>query len=95
MPDEPRRRGRPRLPPAARNDAMVMQVLNDLDESVATILRLAELGPALDEPGAIYFPHVIELLALIAREAGHVERLSSQLARWVLPGPRPVEGSHE
>jgi hypothetical protein len=56
-------------------------VINAIDESITTIQHLAELGPA------------IELLALIAQQAAHVEKLSTQLARCVLPRPRAVEGT--
>ena len=71
----------------------VHDLINAMDECIATTKHLAELGPALDEGGAIYWPHVIELLALIAQQAGHLEHLSVQLARGVLPRPRPVEGA--
>jgi hypothetical protein len=66
-------------------------LINSLDEAIATIKRLAEIGPALDDGGAIYFQNAIELLPLIAQYAGHVERLSTQLAQCVLPRPHPVE----
>jgi hypothetical protein len=66
-----------------------MDVVNDVDETVATIRRLAELGPVIDDHGDAYFANVIELLALITQQAGHLEKLSSQLAHCVL-GPRPV-----
>ena len=67
-------------------------VINAMDEAIATIQRLAELGPALDDGGAAYFSHAIELLSLIRREAGHLDALSTQLARCVLPQLHAVEG---
>jgi hypothetical protein len=38
------------------------------------------------------FPHALELLALLAREAGHLERLSHQLATRVRPCLVALEG---
>ena len=67
-------------------------VINAMDEAIATIQRLAELGPVLDEGGYTYFPNAIELLSLICREAGHLDALSTQLARCVLPQLHAVEG---
>jgi hypothetical protein len=69
---------------------MPIDLINSLDASIATILRLAELGPAIDEGGAVYFANAVELLDLIAREAGHVEKLSTQLALLVCPRPHAV-----
>jgi hypothetical protein len=66
-------------------------VINAMDEAITTIQRLAELGPALDEGGSLYFPHALELLALISQQAGHLEKLSTQLAWCVLPRPQRVE----
>lgn len=66
-------------------------LINAIDESVATIARLAELGPVIDGNPEL-FPNCIELLALITQQAAHLERLSTQLSRLVLPGPRAVEG---
>jgi hypothetical protein len=66
-------------------------LINALDEAIITIQMLAELGPAIDEGGSIYFPHCIQLLSLIAQHANHLDRLSSQLALCVLPRPRSVE----
>jgi hypothetical protein len=37
--------------------------------------------------------HCIELLSLIAREAGDFEELSAQAAECVLPGPQRLEGT--
>jgi hypothetical protein len=68
---------------------MVAEVIHAVDESIATIARLAELGPAI-EGQPEYFGNAIALLALIARESGHLEKLSSQLARAMLM-PRVVE----
>ena len=67
-------------------------VINAMDEAIATIQRLAEVGPALDDGSAAYFSNVIELLSLIRREAGHLDALSTQLARCVLPQLHAVEG---
>jgi len=67
------------------------KLINTLDESIATIRRLAELGPAMDEGGAVYFPNAIEILALITPQASHLEQLSAQLVRCVLPCPCRVE----
>ena len=67
-----------------------MDLINAIDESLNTIQRLAELGPALDDGGAVYFHKAIANLALIARESAHLEKLRSQLARCVLPGPQCV-----
>jgi hypothetical protein len=67
-------------------------LIDSLDESLATIRRLAELGPLLD--GQVEFhEHVIEILALVAQHAAHAERLSTQLAQVVLPTPRPVDAN--
>jgi hypothetical protein len=68
-------------------------VINAQDEAIATIQHLAELGAAIDDGSTLYFPHAIELLALIAQQAGHLEKLSTQLARCVLPRPHAVEGT--
>ena len=65
------------------------ELLNAQDEAIATIIRLAKLGPAIDGNPEL-FPHCIELLRLIAQHAGHLERLSTQLAGCVL-GPRRLE----
>jgi hypothetical protein len=71
----------------------LVDLVNALDGSIATIQRLSELGPLLDEGGAdLYFPHAIELFSLIAREAGHLEKLSTSLAHCVLPRPHACEG---
>ena len=67
-------------------------VINAMDEAISAIQRLAELGPVLDEGGSVYFPNAIELLSLICQQAGHLEKLSTQLARCVLPRPYAVEG---
>jgi len=67
-------------------------VINAQDEAIATIARLAELGPLIDG-NPEYFPHVIELLSLISLHAGHLDTLSTQLARCVMPGPQRVEGT--
>jgi hypothetical protein len=68
-----------------------MNLINAIDESLGTIQRLAELGPTIDGNPEL-FPNCIELLSLIARESGHVEKLSSQLAHLILPRPRAMEG---
>ena len=47
--------------------------------------QLAEIRPALDEGGSVYFAHGIELLTLITQHASQMEHLSRQLARCVLP----------
>jgi hypothetical protein len=67
-------------------------VINAMDEAIATIQRLAELRPVLDEGGYTYFPNAIELLSLICQQAGHLDKLSASLARCVLPRPYAVEG---
>jgi hypothetical protein len=59
-------------------------VHNAMDEAIETILRLAELGPAIDGNPEL-FPHCIELLALIAQQSAHIERLSHQLATLLRP----------
>ena len=70
----------------------LQDLINALDEAIGTIQRLAELGPAIDEGGAVYFANCIEILSLITQQAGHLERLSTQLSRCVLPhGPVEVE----
>jgi hypothetical protein len=66
-------------------------VINAIDEAITTIQHLAELGAAIDDGSTLYFPHAIELLALIAQQAAHLEQLSTSLARCVLPRPRAVE----
>jgi hypothetical protein len=67
-------------------------LINAMDEAIITIQRLGELGPVIDESGPVLFPNAIALLALITQQAGHLERLSSQLAQCVLPGLSRVEG---
>jgi hypothetical protein len=74
------------------NPSCLSDLIDPQDEAIATIRRLAELGPALDEGGAVYFPNAVAILSLIAREAGHLEKLSTQFARCVLPGPQAVKG---
>jgi hypothetical protein len=69
----------------------VADLVNAIDESLSTVKHLAELGPAIDDGSAQYFGHAVELLALIARESSHLEKLSTQLARCVLPLPHAVE----
>jgi hypothetical protein len=69
----------------------VPELIDAMDESISMIQRLAELAPVLDDGGAIYFPHCIELLSLIAQHASHLEKLSTQLTRCVLPPPHTVE----
>jgi hypothetical protein len=71
--------------------ANLPHLLNAMDSSIATIKRLSEISPALDDGGSLYFPHRIELLVLIAQQASHLERLSGQLTRCVLPRPRRGE----
>jgi hypothetical protein len=66
-----------------------MDLINAMDEAVATILRLSELGPAIDSNPEL-FPNCIELLSLIAREAGHLEKLSTQLSHRILPSPHVI-----
>jgi hypothetical protein len=66
-------------------------LINSLDEAITTIQRLAEIGPALDDGGPVYFPNAIAVLALIAQQASHLEQLSQQLAQCVLPRPHAVE----
>jgi hypothetical protein len=80
--------------PASYQKGFVMSshlhdLINALDEGISTIQRLAEIGPALDDGGSTYFPNAIEILSLIAREAGHLEKLSTQLANLILP-PRVI-----
>jgi hypothetical protein len=70
----------------------VPDLMNAIDEAITTIQHLAELAQVFDEGESQYFPHAIELLSLIAREAAHVEKLSTQLARCVLPRPHALEG---
>jgi hypothetical protein len=66
-------------------------LFNALDESIETINRLAELGPLLDGSPE-YFQNAIELLSLIAQQAAHLERLSTQLATLVRPSLVALEG---
>jgi hypothetical protein len=68
--------------------ANLPHLINGIDEAIATIRRLGELGPAIDGSPEL-LPDAIELLALITQQADHLERLSAQLARCLLP--RPVE----
>lgn len=70
----------------------IMDLVNAIDESLATAKHLAELAPAIDDGSEQYFSHAIELLNLIAREVGHVEKLMSQLSACLLPRPRRTEG---
>ena len=67
-----------------------IDLINAVDESVATIRHLAELGALLDG-NPEYFANGIELLSLIAERSGHLEALVSQLTRYVLPGPKRLE----
>jgi hypothetical protein len=67
-----------------------MDVINAIDEAISTVKHLAELGPLIDG-NPEYFRHGIEILNLICREAGHLEKLSSQLAHCVLPGPQRLK----
>ena len=60
-------------------------LINAIDGCVDTVRRLAELGLLLDG-NEDHFPHCIEVLYLISREAGHLEKLSGQLATTVLSG---------
>jgi hypothetical protein len=75
------------MSPCTLHDAM-----NAMDEAIGTILKLAELGPLIDG-NPDYFEHLIELLSLIAQQASHLEKLSTQLGQCVLPRPRVVEGT--
>jgi hypothetical protein len=68
----------------------LVQLINAMDEAIATIPRLSELGPAIDDGSTVYFANAIELLALIEQHPGHLERLSTQLTGCVL-GPRRLE----
>lgn len=70
-------------------DPYLMDLINALDESNATIHRLSELGTIIDGNDT-YFPHTIELLSLIAQQSAHMDKLLSQLATTVLPRPRAV-----
>jgi hypothetical protein len=72
------------------NPSCLSELIDAQDEAIATIQRLAELGPAIDGNPEL-FPNCIELLSLIAQQASHLERLSTQLARCVLPGPQRVK----
>jgi hypothetical protein len=65
-------------------------LINSADEAIATVRRLSELGPVIDGNPEL-FPNVIEILSLIGQQAGHLERLSEQLTRCVLPRPRRGE----
>jgi hypothetical protein len=69
-----------------------MDLLNSLDESLSTIARLSQLGGLLDDGGEQYFANCIEILAIINREVGHAEKLSTQLVACVRPTPRPGHG---
>jgi hypothetical protein len=66
--------------------------INAMDEAIGTIRKLAELGPVIDGNPHL-FPNCIEVLSLIAREAGELEELSAQAASCVLPGPQRLEGT--
>lgn len=70
-----------------------MNLINAIDDAISTIQHLAELGPLIDG-NPEYFRHGIEILSLVCREAGHLEKLSSQLTTCILPRPRAVEGGH-
>jgi hypothetical protein len=67
------------------------EVVNAMEGVIASIRRLAELGPALDDGGPVYFPNAIAVLSLIDERAGHLERLASQLATCVFPKPHAIE----
>jgi hypothetical protein len=67
-----------------------VNLLNALDESVATIRHLAQLGPVIDGHEDI-FPNLIELLSLVEERASHVDKLLSQLASCIRPRPLPTE----
>jgi hypothetical protein len=56
-----------------------MDLINSLDECVATIRCLSELGPIIDGHDE-YFANTVELLSLVLREPGHLEKLSAQTA---------------
>jgi hypothetical protein len=68
-----------------------MDLINAIDEAISTIQHLAKLGPLIDG-NPEYFLHAIEILSLIAQQAGHLEKFSSQVARCVLPRLCVVEG---
>jgi hypothetical protein len=67
------------------------ELINAMDEAIATILHLAEHGPALDDGGPVYFPNCIEILQPHHQHAGPLEKLSRQLSTSVLPRPPVVE----
>jgi hypothetical protein len=67
------------------------EIVNSMDEAISIIQQLAELGPAIDGHPEL-FPNCIQVLSLIAREAGQLEELSAEAARCVLPSPPRVKG---
>jgi hypothetical protein len=81
------------MPDACKSSPCLMDVINALDEANATVTRLAELGAVIDGNES-YFPHLIEVLAIIAQQSAHIDKLLSQLATAVLPRPRAV-GDHD
>jgi hypothetical protein len=74
------------------NPGSLPDLINAEDEVIATIDHLAELGQVIDGNPEL-FANCIQLLSLIAQQAGHLEKLSTQLARCVVPGPSRGEGT--
>jgi hypothetical protein len=75
----------PELSPCAQT----MDLINTLNESLATIKILSGLGPLIDG-NPEHFESAIELLSLIHQHTGHADRLVDQLAQRVLPPPRLI-----
>jgi hypothetical protein len=57
----------------------LLDLLNAIDEHIATIRYLAEIGPALDGQDTRYFPHALALLSVIATYAADLERVARNL----------------
>jgi hypothetical protein len=67
-------------------------LINAMDESINTVRILSGLGPLMDGNHE-HFESCIEVLSLIAQQAGHLEKLSTSLAHVVIPRPRAMEGT--
>lgn len=71
-----------------RFDAELMTYINQIDEQLASVRGLSDLGPLLDAEGARYFEHAILLLSLIEDAAISASEASSALTRH-LRGVQP------
>ncbi len=67
-----------------------MDLINALNESLATVRILSGLAPLLDG-NPEHFESAVELLSLIHQHTGHADRLVDQLTTHILPAPRLVE----